>query len=508
MASNDHSTRWGDLARLGVVWALRQVLGLLVVGISLSVLVGAAALAAAVQARQGSALLATLLGAVGWLIASALVLYGLIRFLRLRRERVLGVWLLLSVVYLVVAWGAGGLPLVPRPPALGAAPVAAAERPRMVGGPAPRALAPAPATSTPLPPPTPVLPTATPTPHPTPTLPLWGKTIDKAYLWPGPDTDDAPFNEVPAGSYFRILEAHAARYRVYYGGDRARRQPGEAWLDRAVLEPADWPQFVRVRQATALRRTADAASEALAPLDAGSYLEVVRPGPGDWARVLYLGDGRDAGPWLGWVSAADLAPPDVEPERISRFLATAAALTRQPDVWLKVPYRSQIDGTPWAAANCGPTSVAMLLEAHGIVVDSGELRRQVMAFQGTPNCHDCGSFIQHLAAATEAHGLRVDGLWNDAGRLRRWTLDDLRAALMAGHPVLPQVKFRLLPGREDAAYGGDHYIVLTGVLGDAFLYNDPIDDGPAYGRLIAAEQLQRAMGASDFPYAAFAAGLP
>jgi len=50
--------------------------------------------------------------------------------------------------------------------------------------------------------------------------------------------------------------------------------------------------------------------------------------------------------------------------------------------------------------------------------------------------------------------------------------------------------------------------VVTGILGDSFLYNDPIDDGPGYGRMIRGEQLRRAMGASDFPFAAFASGTP
>jgi len=49
---------------------------------------------------------------------------------------------------------------------------------------------------------------------------------------------------------------------------------------------------------------------------------------------------------------------------------------------------------------------------------------------------------------------------------------------------------------------------VTGILGDYFLYNDPIDDGPGYGRLISGEQLRRAMAASDFPMAAFATAVP
>jgi uncharacterized protein YvpB len=177
-------------------------------------------------------------------------------------------------------------------------------------------------------------------------------------------------------------------------------------------------------------------------------------------------------------------------------------------VWLKVPYRSQLDGNPWAAANCGPTSVAMVLEAHGVQATSTEVRRRVMALQRTPNCDECGAFIEHLAGAVEAYGLQSIGLQGDDGKLSRWSLDDIRAGLRAGHPVLAQVMYRQLPGREDSPYYGDHYVVVTGMLGEDFLYNDPIDDGPGYGRLIRADQLRRAMAASDFPLAAFATALP
>src|SRR4051812_3082741 len=33
---------------------------------------------------------------------------------------------------------------------------------------------------------------------------------------------------------------------------------------------------------------------------------------------------------------------------------------------LSVPYRSQLDGTPYAQANCGPTALAMVLAYYGI----------------------------------------------------------------------------------------------------------------------------------------------
>jgi hypothetical protein len=350
-------------------------------------------------------------------------------------------------------------------------------------------------------------------PSPTPAaaaaaLPLWGQLTDGATLWSSADADASAYNTVPGGAYFRILGASDDRYRVYYSGDRARRRAGEAWLDKSALAVADWPQFVQNREATLILSEPSARASAVASVPRDSYLEVVRPGTGEWARVLYLGNGRDNGPYVGWASAAALVPSDVDPRRIGRFAATAAALSVPPEVWLKVPYVSQLDGSPWAAANCGPTTVAMLLEAHGIQATTADVRRQVMALQGTQNCSQCGSFIESLAGAVELYGLRSVDLSGPDGKLRRWSMDDVRAALRGGRPVLPQVMYRQLPGREDSPYWGDHYIVVTGILGDYFLYNDPIDDGPGYGRLISSEQLRRAMAASDFPMAAFATAVP
>ena len=91
--------------------------------------------------------------------------------------------------------------------------------------------------------------------------------------------------------------------------------------------------------------------------------------------------------------------------------------------------------------------------------------------------------------------------------MHRWTLDDLRQHLQQHHPLVVQVRYRALPGRERVPYYGDHYILLTGVLDDAFLYNDPINhDGVGWDRVISGSRLAQAMDASDrrFAYTAFA----
>lgn len=93
-------------------------------------------------------------------------------------------------------------------------------------------------------------------------------------------------------------------------------------------------------------------------------------------------------------------------------------------------------------------------------------------------------------------------------QLRRWSVDDVRAQVRAGHPVIAQVYYARLPGRERVVNGPDHYIVITGVVDDGFLYNDSIDsDGVGWDRVISGDRLYAAMDASDrrFRYAAFAA---
>ena len=100
----------------------------------------------------------------------------------------------------------------------------------------------------------------------------------------------------------------------------------------------------------------------------------------------------------------------------------------------------------------------------------------------------------------------------DGSGLHRWTLDEIRGSVRIGQPVIVQVVYRGLPGREDSGYYGDHYIIVTGLMGDNFLYNDPIGgqvarEAPGYDRLMSPAQLTRAMRASDTGYAYTAFGL-
>jgi uncharacterized protein YvpB len=187
-------------------------------------------------------------------------------------------------------------------------------------------------------------------------------------------------------------------------------------------------------------------------------------------------------------------------------------LAGQPDArWLPVPYRSQLDGNPYEMADCGPSSLAMVLAAYGKDVPTMDVRKHVNKLQGTEGAYDSGTFIENIFWVAKSYGMRPNGLWPNpqAKNHKKWTLDEVRAKLDDGQPIIPQVWYRGLPGRESKAYNGDHYIVLIGYAGDDFLYNDPIDkDGPGYARRISAAQLDKAWRNSDFPYAGVAIGGP
>jgi hypothetical protein len=226
---------------------------------------------------------------------------------------------------------------------------------------------------------------------------------------------------------------------------------------------------------------------------------------GQRVRVRLPGDGRGVPPAEGWVEANTLRRAGI-PNWHELPVAYPDVLTA--DVRLKVPYRTQLDGSGYASANCGPTTLGMALEAFGVNLPQPLLRSDVLVSgELDPDDDDAGTWIWALARVAERNGVRALGLYEEDGTtLRRWSIDDVRANVRAGRPVIAQVVYRGLPGRENSNYYGDHYVVITGLMGDDFLYNDPIggvaaDEPPGWDRIMTATQLRRAMRASDTPYA-------
>ena len=206
------------------------------------------------------------------------------------------------------------------------------------------------------------------------------------------------------------------------------------------------------------------------------------------------------------------APPPVPPPA-SRLLGLpeepGAGGWFAPDVlWLGVPSRTQFDGTPYAAVNCGPSALGMILEAYGLWMPTHDLRLIANALQGTWGYND-GIALDYLAEIGSRAGLKPLGLYDgERSRYHRWTVDEVRQAVLNGYPVIVLTKYRLLPG--NGAYGGsiNHYIVISGVIGDDFLYNDSAFGGSgARALIISAQQLEAAWATADIPRHAVAFAL-
>jgi hypothetical protein len=336
----------------------------------------------------------------------------------------------------------------------------------------------------------------------------WLKNHAETALRGGPDESAPRFTMLPQWTTLKQLESRPGWILVYYSGDGDTRQPGPGWIRAAdaggINPPTIW---VRSNRTTAVFGSADASATRAVDVPSTTLMEVIGPQiiQGQRLHVRLPGDGRGVPPSEGWADAGGLvrARP---PNYFELPAAYPEVLTA--DVRLKVPYRTQLDGSDYASANCGPTTLGMALEAFGVNVPQPLLRGDVLVSGDlNPFDDDAGTFIWALARVAEHNGVRVHGLYEDDGQtLHRWSLDEVRASVRAGRPVIAQVVYRGLPGREDSGYYGDHYVIITGLMGDDFLYNDPIggrdaDEPPGWDRLMTASQLRRAMRASDTPYA-------
>lgn len=262
--------------------------------------------------------------------------------------------------------------------------------------------------------------------------------------------------------------------------------------------------WLQTQHVTTLYKFAEATSPHLHDLPGAARLERLDGFRKGRIQVRDPGDGRTRQAMTGWVDAREL---DVGRAPAPRELPKAYPQDTAMDIsHVFAPYRSQLDGSLYAEANCGPTTVGMALDAFGISVPSRQLRAAALDAQHMYG-NGVGTLITALAQVIEQQGLSALDLRQDDGSLHRWSLDELRDQITAGHPLVVQVRYRSLPGRGGVAYFGDHYILVTGVVGDSFLYNDPIDvDGLGWDRIISGSALRTAMNASDarYAYTAFA----
>ena len=262
--------------------------------------------------------------------------------------------------------------------------------------------------------------------------------------------------------------------------------------------------WLKTTETTTLYKTADQGSKQLDDLPAGAQIERLEGFSGGRIQVRDAGDGRTRQAMTGWIDADAL---DVGRAPSPRQLPLGYPADTAMDIaQVFAPYRSQLDGSPYALANCGPTSLGMALAAFGVDVPPSQLRQEVLNAQHMWG-NNAGTVMPALAAVAQQHGLKTLDMYDADGSISHWTLDDIRGDIAAGHPVVVQVRYRSLPGRANIPYFQDHYILVTGVVPDGFLYNDPIDvDGLGWDRFMTGDQLYAAMNATDrrYAYAGFA----
>jgi hypothetical protein len=323
------------------------------------------------------------------------------------------------------------------------------------------------------------------------------------------------FTQLPQWSLLKQIDTRPEWLLVDYGGDGDTRLAGPGWVKASDVGGVDPPiVWLRSARSGSVWSAFDNSAKLVVNVPPSTLMEVVDPDyiQGTRVHVRLPGDGRSVPPTQGWVDGDVLART-----RTPSYwdLPWAYPDDLRADVRITVPYRTQLDGSDFASSNCGPTVLGMALESFGMNTPQSDLRGQVLNSENfDPADDDAGSFIWALARVAQSHGLLAHGLYEgDGSELHRWSVEEIRDHLRGGRPVIVQVVYRALPGREDSGYYGDHYIIVTGLMGDDFLYNDPIGglaahEAPGYDRLMSPTQLRRAMRASDTPYAypAFALG--
>jgi hypothetical protein len=176
-------------------------------------------------------------------------------------------------------------------------------------------------------------------------------------------------------------------------------------------------------------------------------------------------------------------------------------------VWLGVPFRSQIDGGDFQYVNCGPASLTMVLAGFGLEVGPSQVRDYLNNLIDNFNT-DLGTSLDVLAQIGKAAGLTPMDLYSDSGGYRNWSTDAVRWHVQQGHPVLTLVKYKNLPGHTQSLSEFDHYIVISGLTPNGFIYNDAaFSTTLGYGLEISDVELEYAWDNSSIPHHALALGL-
>ncbi len=176
-------------------------------------------------------------------------------------------------------------------------------------------------------------------------------------------------------------------------------------------------------------------------------------------------------------------------------------------VWLGVPFRTQIDGGEFQFVNCGPASLTMVLAGFGLDVGPSQVRDYLNSLIDNYNT-DLGTSLDVLSRIAREAGLTPMDLYSDRGGYRNWSTDGVRWHVQHGRPVITLVKYRNLPGHGRSLSEFDHYIVITGLTPNGFIYNDAaFATTLGYGLEVSDIELQYAWENSSIPHHAVALGL-
>jgi hypothetical protein len=333
---------------------------------------------------------------------------------------------------------------------------------------------------------------------------FWVQAHRRSALLSSPDSAARREIDVPQWGYLRVFESRDGWLRVGYGRDANGQPANVAWVSAADVGLAGAPPtFVMSTQATRLWTSDDPSADAVGT--APDYATFELAGLERNGRVaVKLADDASAATAIAWVDWDAVTGASAPVERALPLRLPFSSLVTS--VRMDVPYRTQLDGSLSAGANCGPTSISMAMEAFGVSISIAQARAIAMRSMGINNAWS-GTTLESLRDVARSGGLEGVDLYEN-GRYKRWTLDDVRRHLRAGHPVVPQLRYRLMPGREWVWVSYDHYVVITGMVGDDFIYNDPVSIDGQGERVMSGQALLRAWMNSDAPGAALAVARP
>ena len=147
---------------------------------------------------------------------------------------------------------------------------------------------------------------------------------------------------------------------------------------------------------------------------------------------------------------------------------------------LSIPYRSQrwVNDRRLAGQICCPTSIAMILESHGIDIGTSE---------SAANSYDVENKIYGNWPRSAQSVVR----WGLASEVRRFRdTSDVRRVLATGNPLMASIRakkgdFTSIPDRATAG----HLILIRGVTSaNEYVVNDPSHAGPQGEEVVYSEQ--------------------